>query len=113
MIEPLVLTEVNTAHQNIRIVLSGVRDVAEAENVELAVPISARGMNREQNGPCDEDSHKGDGAQHAQEPQEQIPIQGGVMKHMIVLHLEKGPKPIDPACRQFRTPLAVGQDLAV
>lgn len=52
-----------------------IRDITEAQRIQLRVPFPAGGIDREQNGPCDQAANEADGAENAQETEEEIAIE--------------------------------------
>lgn len=53
-------------------------------------------MNGQQNGPSDQAAEDAYCAQNSQKSEEQIAIERGMMKDVVVLNFEERAKPVDP-----------------
>lgn len=70
-----------------RIVPDWVRDVGEAEHIQLLLSTTASRIDREQDWPCDATSHETNNGKHAKEPKIEVPVERPMAQHVAVIEL--------------------------
>lgn len=86
-----------------------IHDIAEAKGIQLRVPRPARGMDRKQNGPENDDASDTDGAENSEKSKEEVAVERGVMKDVRIGDIQEGSEPVHKARRQLRTPFTEEQ----
>ena len=76
-----------------------VRDIAEAENVELLLAITSCSVDRKQDGPGDATSDQADDDRYLQISEQEVAIQRVMLENESVRELIKGFQPSDERIR--------------
>ncbi len=77
------------------------RDVSKGELIQLLIPCTTIGIYRQQNRPCDQQSHEADHAEDFQESEKQEAVQGGVVEDIFIGSSPEWHEPIEPSIGQF------------
>lgn len=72
-----------------------IRDVGEAQHVQLFQTITSGDVDREQNGPDDETSEEADGDGNPQVAEEEIGIKRMVIQRICIWNPEEGSQPAE------------------
>lgn len=94
--------EVAPGHQGVGVVLVGVDDVADGQEIQLAESAAAGAVEREEDGPGEAAAGEADDGQDLEEAEEEETIDGAVVEDEGVWDLEEGDDPLDEALGQLR-----------
>lgn len=89
-----------------RIIPGRIRYIAEAQHVQLGVSATTRGIDGEQNRPCNQACGKASRTHDSQKTQEQIAVDGRVVQNMGVGDFKERPEPVEEARRELGAPFA-------
>ena len=101
------LTEEDPGNESMCIVsILGVRNVAEADYIQLDLTSTASSIDGEQDRPCDQTAHETHSHRDFEIAQQEIAIQGVVIEDIAVWDLAESTEPIEHALWKIWGPLS-------
>ena len=94
------------------VAIVGIFDVAETQDIQLLLPSTSSGIDREKNGPRDQATNETNGGGDLEEAQEEERIQRVVIEYIAVGKFVEYADPVEETFWQFWRALPIGKSVS-